>query len=238
MAESEAGQLKKLVTSGLESILQRIAEFFDIFDLSFLLSGAVVLGALQFWLWRIDISLPPAFTGFVFYAALVIAAYIAGLLCFCLGRWIRLRWRSERFKGGAADRFLPILKGHGLDAAPGFAEYLARNASGGEEKLYVRLWAELRDCPDLAASHALLRRYWVMAATCDGMVVALIVWIFVLAACAFGLGGAQQIDKCAAGTSILGLALAAIACRYEAGRYVLYQMQELVATIAAKRAGS
>jgi len=40
------------------------------------------------------------------------------------------------------------------------------------------------------------------------------------------------------GTAIVALILAALACRHESGRYVEYQLEELVATIAARRARS
>jgi hypothetical protein len=40
---SELGQ-------GLKTIVEKLAAFFDIFDLSFFVSGAIPLGAIVFWL--------------------------------------------------------------------------------------------------------------------------------------------------------------------------------------------
>ena len=224
------------VTEGLKAILQRIADFFDIFDLSFIVSGAVTLAALGFWGWRAGIPTPPIPAGWLNSVAVIIASYVLGLLCFTLGRWLRACWRRHRLRGATDDRFLEILKGHGLHGLPPFSDYVDRTDARGASRLYVRLWAEVRDRPDLAASFSLLRRYWVMAATCDGMVVALLVWFLVLVACIFEWGRTQPINRGVGLVAIVALTTSALACAHEAERYLEYQMEELVAAIAARSA--
>ena len=236
MAENASQDAKREVVDGLKSILQRVADFFDLFDLSFIISGATALGALGFWAWRAKLPRPPISQGWLYAFAVIIASYVLGLLCFSLGRWLRLSWRWRRLDAGAEDRFLPILKGHGLDSASPFSDYIARTDFNGESRLYVRLWAELRDRPDLTASFSLLRRYWVMAATLDGLVVSLLIWIAVLFACMLGWDGVQPLDAQVGAVSVAMLLIAMLACQHEAGRYVQYQMEELVAAIATKRA--
>jgi hypothetical protein len=230
MPESEQGARKEL-SEGIKSILQRIADFFDIFDMSFIISGAVCMGAFAFCVWRAKVNLPLLPEGWPLYIIIIVSSYVLGLACFVLGRWTRLNWRWSRL-GDPSSRLLPILERHGLRDTPPFAEYLER---GGGEALYVRLWAEARDSPTVAASFSLLRRYWVMAATCDGLVVALSVWIIVLLASSFGLDDPKRIGATTAVVASAVLAIIAFAFRHEAGRFVDYQLQELIATIAAIR---
>ena len=169
--------------------------------------------------------------------ALIGASYVLGMLCFAIGRWFHAPWRSKRAQGGKHDRLLAILEAHGLSNTKPISTYLARAVVRGEMRLHVRLWAEVRQCPDLAPSFYLLRRYWVMAATYDGMFVALVVWVIVIVACMLGVGGTPSPNATVGASIVVALLLLAVACSREAGRYVEFQMEELVASIAAKRAG-
>jgi hypothetical protein len=237
MAEEESRRsVAKDAAEGLRAVLQRIADFFDIFDLSFIISGAVTLAALAFWGWRVRVPLPPLPEGWIAGIAVIVACYVLGVLCFAIGRWFRAGWRAERTGGGVNDKFLEVLQAHGLSKIPSISDYLDRRNAQGEARLYVRLWAEIRQCPDLATSFYLLRRYWVMAATYDGMVVALTVWMVTIVACVFGLGGGPPMDMFVGFIIVVALIVSAVACAREAGRYVDYQIEELVASIAAKRA--
>lgn len=225
----------KEVGEGFKSILERIADFFDIFDLSFIVSGATTATALAFWVWRAEIVAPPIPTGWLAGVGLIIGCYVLGLVCFALGRWIRMGFTTRRSARKFDKKFREILAGHGLETESPFAAYLARENSRGIWRLYVRLWAELRMTADLVPSFSLLRRYWVMAATYDGGAIALIVWAGVIMACAFGLSDEHQISPTVALPTAGVLIVAAVACLREAGRYVKYQVEELVASIAAKR---
>lgn len=235
MAEPESTGPLKEVGEGFKAILERVADFFDIFDLSFIVSGATSAAAIAFWGWRAHVEMPPVPRNWVGGVGLLIGCYVLGLVCFAVGRWIRMgrRWlQSEQF---FYQWFVQILQGHGLAAEQPFEQYLQRRDSRGAWRLYVRLWAEIRDSPALASSFSLLRRYWVMAATYDGVVIALVVWAAAFIACAFGVGGAKPIDKWVALPVALALSIAAVACSREAGRYEKYQVEELVASIAARR---
>jgi hypothetical protein len=233
---TKSGDSIKEIGEGLKSILERIADFFDIFDLSFLVSGVTTAAALSYWAWRADMQLPPVPTGWMAAVGLIITGYVLGLICFALGRWLRTGWRSRISERSFYNRFIFILDGHGLRTLPPFSEYLERKDAQGDWRLYVRMWAELRLSPSLAPSFSLLRRYWVMAATYDGVAVALCVWVVICVLCAFGIGGARPINKWLALPLTVALIVSAVACSREAGRYVNYQVEELVASIAAKRA--
>lgn len=47
-----------------QAILERIADFFDIFDLSFVVSGATTISAFVFWSWRAGLYLGAIIAGF------------------------------------------------------------------------------------------------------------------------------------------------------------------------------
>jgi hypothetical protein len=74
-----------------------------------------------------------------------------------------------------------------------------------------------------------------MAATYDGLLVSLTAWIIILILCTIGVNGAQPIPIDLGVAGVAMLIISVVACAREAGRYVLYQMEELVATVAAKR---
>ncbi|MCA9685144.1 MAG: hypothetical protein KC457_23375, partial [Myxococcales bacterium] len=103
-------------------------------------------------------------------------------------------------------------------AIPWLARYLGPKAMQNEAALYVRMWVEVRQRELLLPSFALLRRYWVSAATLDGLFVAAMTWSLVL-----GLDG-RWIP---AVVTIIGAGF----CLREALRYDDYQREELVATV-------
>jgi hypothetical protein len=88
MAERVNQGVNKETADGLKSVFQRIADFFDIFDLSFIIFGAVTIAALAFWSWRAGVSMPPLPEGWLYSITLIIATYVFGVLCFTLGRWL------------------------------------------------------------------------------------------------------------------------------------------------------
>ena len=141
MAENSSRDGKSEAAEGLRAILQRIAGFFDIFDLSLIVSGAVTLAAFAFLDWRVHWINFPVPEGWLYAVALILASYVLGLLCFVLGRWLRERWRWRRLQSGSNDLFRPILNGHGLSDTAPFSDYYER---GGGAELYTRLWAEVR----------------------------------------------------------------------------------------------
>jgi hypothetical protein len=88
---------------------------------------------------------------------------------FLLKRW---------FSVATAVQCVNALRGHGLENEQVFAP-----DDFASWRLYVRLWAELGQTPESAPKLSFLNRYWVMAATYDGLAFALIIWAGVLVAC-------------------------------------------------------
>jgi hypothetical protein len=233
--EDSSKDTAKEVRQGLGAILERIADFFDIFDLSFFVSGATTFAALGFWASRTGLAIPASMPSWLQVTTFVISSYVFGLVCFAVARWPNRYFRWGRTEGGERDRLLAILRGHGLLEVPTIASYLSRADVGGESRLYVRLWADVRQSAALAPSYSLLRRYWVMSATYDGLMVAIGVWVAVIGCLMFGLGGAERVDPRLGSIAILALLVSAWACWREATRNLDNQIDELVATVAEKK---
>lgn len=229
------------------ALLDKVFGLLEVFDLSFFVSGAALMAALFYaevlpgytlLLGMEDHRLHdvPALG----WSVLVVASYVAGLACFSLGRSLGRRiaaWnpahREERgvfellshhalirrgeagwepTDAGARMTWLPRY----VQAAnePGF------HAGGGvQSALYVRMWAELRGHRQLSNSFGLLRRYWVSAATLDGLFVAGLAWAAVLWQAGYGWGAAAS-------------GAGALLSSFEARRYDQHQKRELVATMA------
>jgi hypothetical protein len=221
----------KELGDALKSIFDKLGQFLDLFDLSFLISGAVTTGAVAFWCHESGYSLSFPLDGWLSVIALFLTFYIAGLVSFALGRWPRTG--AKNATNSFDSLFERILKAHGLADDPTFKEYLLRTNERGSWRLYVRLWAEVRACPSAAPSLTLLNRYWVMAATYDGLFVAGALWALVLASRTYW--PEDHLDYVPGSLLVAVVALASYACFREAGRYLRYQVEELVAAIATEK---
>jgi hypothetical protein len=81
---------------GVRSLFSRLGEFFHIFDLSFLVSGATTLGALLFLHYRLGFSADFPFSGWVAGFGLIIASYVCGLVSFSAGRALNTQLFRKR----------------------------------------------------------------------------------------------------------------------------------------------
>ena len=176
--------------SSLAELIKKLTGIFDLFDLSFLISGSVAVLAWSWLLWAAGVGFPDSTV--VMLVLWSVGAYINGLICFSLGRRIRLRlWKRPDL----TDELTRQVSRHKLLARE-FASYMAGvdPASGwGLQSLYGRMWAELREraggaAPELQPSYRLIRGHWVRTATFDGMIAALLL-IFVVANVAVPLVG-------------------------------------------------
>ncbi|MFO0576370.1 MAG: hypothetical protein U1A78_20390 [Polyangia bacterium] len=237
----------------LSSLLGRVGAFFDIFDLSFFVSGAVSVGAISLIGYSAGFREPPL-TGTWLVVCVVLTSYVTGLLCFSLGRMIRRGAMRVRHRQSFARRFHRLLseslRAHGLDevalAPPPHGtpseiaplwerrlrHYDAPEGGPGEGAAffkYTLLWTKLRQSPHLAPSLVLLNRYWVMTAMFDGMTVALLLWALSLVL--WGLLSGVILGSVGAAAALLG----SILCLREADRFMCTQIDELCATVAWDR---
>jgi hypothetical protein len=207
----------------LGAVFAKVGDFVDIFDLSFFVSGAVCLAALAFGNAHGHFVSPAAFGDGYNAIMFLVACYVLGLICFAFGRMLRPK-KSSLF---AAD-MKSIVERHGL--GPRYERYLT-DRPGDVMLLYNRFWAMARQTQGLSPSFTLIRRYWSMAATYDGVLTALLVW---WAVCLYWI-----LDPSAHQPIILRmiplvvLPIGALLCRREAGRLTRFQMEELIASVAA-----
>src|SRR5690348_15709559 len=161
----------KDVAEGVRSILDRIGEFFHIFDLSFFVSGAVTFGACAFLYFKTEAPRVFPFAEWVGVVAVVVACYAAGLMSFTLGRLINgYIFRSGKFP----DRFQQALIAHNV-SGPEIAKYITKDADR-LWWLYIRLWQDIAFARPNSVVYGHLKRYWVMAATYDGLAISFIAW--------------------------------------------------------------
>jgi hypothetical protein len=214
-------------------------KLFEILDLSFVVSGATFIAALAWDPRTSELDIPKLVEGPLGIAILVVAAHTAGMTCFAAGRQVR-RWLTMLVRRRpAVDELFGQLIRHGVIEArldhtfeftgkveiPWLARYVEGPKGGQPYALYARMWAEVRQQERLLPSFSLVRRYWVSAATLDGLFVALMTWavfLFPLDALAF--------ERIGVFPSLLAF-LGSWFCLWEARRYARFQIEEIVGTV-------
>jgi hypothetical protein len=229
----------KELGEALKILFMKVGDFFDIFDLSFFVSGIASASAIIFGAELAGTNLTPIFQSRLWILLGGLLAYISGLASFAAGRWLRqtlvpILRRKNRYDD-FDEHFNRVLKGHGLVEEDPFKSYLARTKVRGIWRLYVRLWAELRHSDTVVPSLQLLRRYWVMAATYDGIAISFMLWSFLTFLVTFDVAKIASIPKIVGLPIAIGLLILFVCAIREASRYVDYQVEELVATIAAAK---
>jgi hypothetical protein len=252
----------KELGEALKIIFAKVAGFFDIFDLSFFISGIASFSAIATFLQLKNVPIATNLESKVGIFIAAIASYILGLVSFALGRFLQnsilLRTKKESSAKEGSDkrltmsekrikisevRFIDTLKAHGLDKQYGFNKYLQKTNENSEsidrydpariQALYTRLWAEVRHSESVSTSLELLNSYWVKAATFDGLAVSLLLWFLVFLSSALGLVDMKKINPYISAVFATFFLIAAASCFNEARRYREYQAKELVATIAS-----
>jgi len=233
----------KELGEALKAIFDKVGQFLDLFDLSFFIAGGAAAGAAWTWLHYSHRLLTIQLVGWLQVLAVIVGIYASGLICFCIGRCFRTigravwsRARGKTTHSNFDNCFLASLRGHQLDKVEPFRSYLAVQPplARGIWALYVRLWADLRSDPRMAASVSLGNRYWVMAATYDGLAFAILIWGAVAASFTFGWGTERVLEVPLGIAAMLFASTVAWACLREAARHAEYQIHELVAATAAR----
>lgn len=223
-----------------KTITDKIGEFLNIFDLSFLVSGAACLSGIYF----IYITFNTPFDNFNM-PILIMSAYISGLICFTLGRWVRKDIRRKRYEDAFNNRMKENATAHNIANIPGYSVYFQNEEIFSS--LYVRMWADLREAKNLGSSLAIINRYWVMSATYDGLAVGCLVWLVALelwwqknGVCVISLiiaeSNAARLSTIQLWVSVLMVPIVlfiAYRCLVEAERYSKHQVEEVIATIAS-----
>jgi hypothetical protein len=212
---------------GVRTLFSRLGEFFHIFDLSFLVSGVLTLSALIFLFMRLGFRLELPFAGWVSGLALIIVAYVCGLVSFALGRSLN----GKLFRRTALANLKAAVVGQGL-TGEAVRKFLDSEEPTGFPlwRLYIRLWQQLAyKHPHSVAFHH-LSRYWAMAATYDGVAVSLMVWTIVVTP--VDLFGSVYLSLPLTLVVMLALLFASLLCLRQGAKYYEFQVEDLVAALA------
>lgn len=213
---------------------EKVVEILDIFDLSFFISGAVVMAALLQLFGPLEKALDELEGAGVF--GLVLGSYVLGLVCFAVGRPVRTA--LERRRTPDHELFHRALVQQGLAEPGGPGDALRRHFGHGAEvrdpgvrmSMYTRMWAHVRCYPELQQSFSLLNRYWVLSASYDGLAVAALVWLLPVWQRAVHVQTTTELVWAGLWTVLIAVAL--LACWHRAREYKRYQIEEIVATVA------
>lgn len=230
----------KELGEALRLLVERLSVLFDVFDLSFVVSGVTTFSFVMVIGQQVGVDVIAMFSFKFWWVLVILGVYVSGIVSFSSGRWLRqLLSHLIRGKDRISDfdcKFGEILMAHGLSGEEVFSGYLGRPDSRGGWRLYIRLWAELRHKESATSSLQLVKRYWVMAATYDGLSISLLLWGVFFFASSAGVFGAPLWSLWVGGVAGCLLLLLSASCMREASRYVDYQVEDVVAAIAAIRA--
>lgn len=232
--------LMKELGDALKLLVGKISELFDIFDLSFFVSGTATLAAVVLFSLTLGADFSTILGLKLWWILAILGSYILGLASFTLGRWLRqvISYFFRNRKSRIVDfdsKFIEIIEAHGLLQDEPIKSYLEGDAKKMSEwRLYIRLWADLRHNDSGSSSLALLNRYWMLSATYDGLTISLLSWCVLSSLSATGiLGTSSMLPSWVSGLTSLFLIILSISTLREASRYEHYQIEELVATIAS-----
>jgi len=215
------------VGSGLRSILERIGEFFHIFDLSFFVAGVMTFAALAFLYIMMKMPHEFPFAPWVGVVAFVVGSYVCGLIAFTVGRELN----GVAFRRRILQRILPqAMAAHNL-TGKNIAPYMNAEQSRFWW-LYIRMWSEIaheKSAP-LVLHH--LMRYWAMAATYDGIGFGFLVWATALVAVQFEYVSPNPISHSIGTTGALLCICASYFSFRRGADYYEYQIEDVVAHFA------
>jgi hypothetical protein len=156
--------------SSLKTLIDKVADFFDIFDLSFFVAGACFCFGIWIFLYLNklvpDLDLPKDLSFFF----LIISFYVCGFICFCIGRMFR-RSIHDRY-----EYFSKVMNAYDFPSNNRLKKLSDYKSKLGRPYLYVYLHVRLRESKYLVSSLPYVKRYWAMAALCDGLSVAIWSW--------------------------------------------------------------
>jgi hypothetical protein len=212
---------------GLRSVFERVGEFFHLFDLSFFVSGSVLFGAFAFLYIKLQLSRAFPFADWVAVAALILGVYVCGLLAFAGGRLLN----GKLFRRPVLHyTLLEAIELHDLESGV-IKAYLGDRSIRRVWRLYIRMWAEVAHRQPTSVAYHHLSRYWVMAATYDGVGFALFVWAIIVFSSQFAMVP-SPLSPWLANIGAVLLVGAGILALKRGAAYYEYQVEDVVAELA------
>jgi hypothetical protein len=202
------------ITESLKPIIDKLTDFFHIFDLSYIISGIGTSASIYIWMFYNDYlpQLDLSTKQFILIAVLV--SYIFGLVSFGLGRIIR----KSTFK---------ILKCQShYEKVKEKLEIINIDNENDFDKQYWTKWSKLREDSQKSTSYNHINRYWVMTATYDGLISSFLISI-ILIATSFSLFDGW----CIFILTELFFTISVYSMIYQADKNELYQKLEIFITV-------
>lgn len=230
-AVAEDKSITQEAAQGLRSVFERIGEFFHLFDLSFFVSGSVLFGAFSFLYIKLQLPRTFPFADWVAVVALILGVYVCGLLAFAAGRLLNGKLFRRRVLHHTLLRAIEL---HDLDSGP-IKAYLGDRSIGRIWRLYIRMWAEVAHRQPTSVAYHHLSRYWVMAATYDGVGFAFFVWAIIVFCSQFAMVPSPLSPWLAniGGALLVGAGILALK---RGAAYYEYQVEDVVAELATIKA--
>lgn len=223
----------------IKLVFARVADFFEILDLSILLSGIAVISGIYYWFFQNDIL----FTIVIFKDSPIllhlIICYLVGLICFASGRNTR-RFISkvEYFKLYSTinnlNDFTILLENHGLQNHASLSSYLPVSRDN-VYSLLAYLWSDVRQDSSYGYSLSFLKKYWSMSIAFDSLLFATFFIDLIYVDLCFGFIGKIYVTNPVLCVTyifisfIVKLSLIKSACTYDR-----YQNEELIASFAVR----
>lgn len=206
---------------GVQKVVDRIAEFFTIFDFSYFISGITTLAVICYGL--CETNLLKSFDS-VFYNIIgcIVASYVCGLLSFVIGKYLRKNYIDKQ-KICGRSRFMYYF----TDAM----RYIRKQEYKEEDYrfeshckiLYAEMWMHLRQNKEAIPTLAFLNKYWVLQAIYEGLMASSLTG-FLVGGVLIGIKNFHLIYVALIIFSIVSF----FVCRYEATRYAETQITEVV----------
>lgn len=217
-----------------QPIFQKLGDFFDLFDLSFMVSGIATSLSLLFLYHNLTdediIKSIKDFDGFLIFLSIIVV-YLLGLISWVLGKWVRDKLNKTKYKS-----IETTFKHNNALSDDLFQHYYTSDsyANGKDEdkervmaELYCRLWGIIRESNLCLNSFSLLKRYWVQTANFEGLIFSTVSWFAVLSITWYKN---PIFNYYCYGISLVILVFIFFAFKKEAVNYKKYQMIELVIT--------
>jgi hypothetical protein len=119
----------------VSELFGKIASFFDVFDLSFFVSGALCLGAISYWFNLSGFQSPFLLNNWMRFFELIIICYVLGLITFTSGRWLRKGFVGRIFRCTFRSIDRELHRAYNTFAGKQDQKAVPEEAKGGNGKL-------------------------------------------------------------------------------------------------------
>lgn len=156
------------VSETIKPILDKVIDFFHIFDLSYIISGFATTTSIYIWMDHHDAIPTITLTSKQLIVVGIMSCYVLGLLSFSVGRFFR-----RYIYNNIARRRIWHKVFTNLNVEENF-QFVNRlvNANMSKEQFdleCIKKWDALRSDDSKKVTYNHLNRYWVMTATTDGL---------------------------------------------------------------------